>query len=246
MLRGKLVEISTWEQNITSKWSATRSLHWPVDLPEEFTALHDVPLDMHTPVQYLRWLVALIGDLHQPLHWLRTHSYGKSVTLLHKGEQYSLLSLWEEYIPHNLPPVQTKDQLRAQYQELIPSWRHKNPLDLFHIWAEEVAAIVCGEVYGKLEVNHADGTRRLETPVHLTQSMLEDWIRLADRLTALAGQRLAFLFADMIRHKKHKSGSADRSSTSDRIISHSLRGRRTEIEEPPASNTISDERNVGL
>ncbi|CAJ1337732.1 unnamed protein product [Effrenium voratum] len=45
---------------------------------------------------YLRWLATLVGDLHQPLHWLAEKQYGEEVKLQFRGQEYSLLKFWED------------------------------------------------------------------------------------------------------------------------------------------------------
>merc|ERR1719210_2851002 len=43
----------------------------PIGTPASLQALEKVPTSDQTPSNFLRWLVILVGDLHQPLHWLR-------------------------------------------------------------------------------------------------------------------------------------------------------------------------------
>merc|ERR1711879_199225 len=64
----------------------------PTNTPDRLTALSKVPKSELHPSTYLRWLATLIGDLHQPLHWLGDHRYGKDLTVVYNGRQQSLLS----------------------------------------------------------------------------------------------------------------------------------------------------------
>lgn len=186
----------------------------PINPPKKLPSLDKVlSMDIGAP-HYLRWLAILIGDLHQPLHWLREHQYGKKITVLYKKMPYTLLDFWENEIPkmmNPLPKAENKSfahwehKLREQYEERHHSWGHKLPTELFRHWAKENAEAVCGQVYQQMEVNHADGTRNIEEPFHLPEELLKRWIKLADDLMKLAGERVAFVFMDILEHKKHKA-----------------------------------------
>merc|ERR1719487_1055145 len=49
----------------------------PIGTPQSLEELKKVPSKFQDKSFYLRWLAILVGDLHQPLHWLHEHSYGK-------------------------------------------------------------------------------------------------------------------------------------------------------------------------
>jgi len=176
----------------------------PIDTPAKLPALSKFsPLEL-TPSLHLRWLAILVGDLHQPLHWLKQHDYGREIEVKYEGKSYSLLEFWEDYIPKHLPPLAEEKDLSRQYDDRKDAWKHKMPPELFRLWAKEAAEAVCGEVYALLEVNHADGTRKLENPFTLTNEIYSRWLKLAQDLIALGGQRLAFVLSDVIEHKRHK------------------------------------------
>jgi len=177
----------------------------PINTPQTLPSLEKVTSMELTPAHYLRWLSVLIGDLHQPLHWLREHTYGKGITLIYKDKKYKLLDFWEEEMPKHLAAVPSKKVLREGYEEREPAWGHKLPTELFRIWAKESAEVVCNQVYQVMEVNHADGTRKIDDPFHLTEEVFQRWLKLANDFTTLAGERLAFVLLDILEHKRHKA-----------------------------------------
>merc|ERR1719329_1123727 len=48
----------------------------PLRVPAKLPLLDSIPAKDHNPEHFLRWMVALMGNLHQPLHWLSEHDYG--------------------------------------------------------------------------------------------------------------------------------------------------------------------------
>lgn len=119
----------------------------PLDIPQTLQALEKVPtLELGTS-QYLRWLIILIGDLHQPLHWLKEHDYGKEQEIHYKGEKYNLLDFWESFVtarpPRTFPDLPSKETIEAEYAKEHHHWMHLRPTELFREWAKEVAASVC-------------------------------------------------------------------------------------------------------
>lgn len=177
----------------------------PINTPEKLPTLEKVTSMELTPAHYLRWLSVLIGDLHQPLHWLRQHDHGRKINLLYKSKPYNLLTFWEEEIAQHLPPVPSAKILQEQYEEREHSWSHKLPTELFRLWAKETAEVVCSQVYQIMEVNHADGTRKIDDPFHVSEEILQRWVKIANDFTTLAGERLAFVLLDILEHKRHKA-----------------------------------------
>lgn len=173
------------------------------ETPEKLAALDSITSLELEPHHYLRWLAILIGDLHQPLHWLREHDYGSAVKLVYQGEEYSLLKFWEDYIPKHLPSIPGKQQLETEYDMRSHLWHDKIPTELFHDWAEEVADVVCGQVYAVMEKRHEDGSIELEDRFNLPEEVFQRWVKLAHDFTTLSGERLAFVLLDIIEHRQH-------------------------------------------
>lgn len=208
----------------------------PIETPQSLKVLKAfVPASGLSSQNYLRWLVILLGDLHQPLHWLQEHQFGKDVMIEYQGEFWTLYAFWEEYLPRHFHPLQeglhpevssrsgaggVQDAVKStvaqvlsktykdEYGVLRKGWEHKAPTELFREWAKEEAAKVCEEVYQPMTVNHADGPR-VDSPFKLTEELFQKWLVLAEGLTALAGERLAFILNDIIEHKRHKEAHAE-------------------------------------
>jgi hypothetical protein len=181
----------------------------PINTPKSLPPLETVTSMELTPAHYLRWLVGLIGDLHQPLHWLAQHDYGRDITIVYKDRPYKMLEFWENELPLHLPEISDAKTLQEQYDEREHVWGHRLPTELFRIWAKESAEVVCSQVYQGMEVNHADGSRKIDDPYHLDEEVLQRWAKIANDFTTLAGERVAFVLLDVLEHKRHKAGHKD-------------------------------------
>ncbi|CAE7649261.1 nucS, partial [Symbiodinium pilosum] len=163
----------------------------PIDTPKKLGAFDKVNVDDLMDGQqrknqraafYLRWLATLVGDLHQPLHWLAEKDYGETVKLIYQGKEYSLLSFWEEHLPSKLPELPSMSMLDLEYKAQYHQWGHRLPPELFREWAGEMSDKVCNEIYGPMYVNHADGSRSIEEPFQLSEELLSKWVKLADQM----------------------------------------------------------------
>lgn len=186
----------------------------PLGTPAELKALDNLPPSERRPANYLRWLAILIGDMHQPLHWLRENSYGKDINVTFRRKQYNLLEIWEDVIPTSLPRIPSAQILEANYMQRQRAWWSKTPGELFRNWAREEAEIVCDQVYDPVAdgVGHDDEdyesiahAQREEGEVFtLDERLYQRWVALAEDFTTLAGQRLAFILLDILEHTKQK------------------------------------------
>jgi len=181
----------------------------PINTPKKLDAIRNIPASDQTPANYLRWLTGLIGDLHQPLHWLKEKDYGRELKLIYKDREYTLFQFWEEEIPKLLPnPPAGSDYSKTldhRYGSEASRWGHKLPTEHFREWAKQVAEATCTQVYSAMEVNHADGTRSIDNPFRADDALIQKWTNLANEFTAVGGIRLAFVLNEILEHKKHKA-----------------------------------------
>lgn len=190
-----------------------------IGTPKELGVLNKLPNSEKTPPYFLRWLVILLGDLHQPLHWLHEYDFGKEVKVSYKGETFDLQTFWEREIIKKLKPLPRDIGVKKKgpipptdtdkdYQVRVKEWEHKLPTELFQNWAEEAAQKVCSEVYAEMEVNHADGKREMQgrgdKPFEIPDELYGKWQNLAEGLIKEAGERIAFVLQDILEHRRHK------------------------------------------
>lgn len=159
-----------------------------------------------SPETELRFMIMLLGDLHQPLHWLQERRYGADVQIRYKGVEQSLLHFWENELPRAFHALHSQNKMRELYAERSRGWIHHRPDELFRIWAGEMSALACNEVYGPIQMHTPEGgdwqwpngTWDLPEDIYLR------WQERSADLMELAGHRLAFILQDMLQHKRHK------------------------------------------
>jgi len=184
----------------------------PVATPTELKALRKLPPHELKPSNFLRWMVVLIGDMPQPLHWLREYDYGRDIKVQLEGVNSSLLKTWEGLSRHGggaLGPggFAKSDTLKNMYWEKSRAWQDKAPPELFRDWAREIAERVCNDVYTPLhdELQKENNTRSLTEGVWPIDSVMKRYVTIGDEYTTLAGLRLAFVLSEILEHKKHKT-----------------------------------------
>lgn len=186
----------------------------PIDTPKTISVFAKVNVEdlqdgTHRSNQkaafYLRWLSTLLGDLHQPLHWLAEKKFGEEVKLVFRNQEFNLLQFWEEYLPKQLPELPKISTLDLEYRAQYHEWGNRLPPELFRQWGGEMSDKVCNEIYGPMYVNHADGSRSIESPFQLSEELFSKWLKLAELVIQEGGERLALVFLDIIEHRRHKA-----------------------------------------
>lgn len=171
--------------------------------------IYHYPQERMTPENWMRWVVMFIGDMHQPMHWATQYSFGKQIIVYWEGDEMSLYDFWETFIARNVSSVKGKwlnlpaeEEVKQDYTDRFPEWSKFNPVDLVRDWAQDVSQLLCGEVFGPLEENKADGSRTVKNRYKLQEEVVKNWIEMAKKLQKLAAERLAFLFNDILEHRK--------------------------------------------
>merc|ERR1712217_420118 len=142
----------------------------PANTPKELDVLKKVSGVELTPAHYLRWLISLIGDMHQPLHMLRQHNYGREIRVEYQGQVHTMLEFWEKFISNRLPPLPKQEVLEKQLHKGLERFFKKTPVEHFGIWAREAATSVCTQVYGKLGPNISSAE-----PFKVDEQLYQDW-----------------------------------------------------------------------
>jgi hypothetical protein len=182
-------------------WPSEPSVNW-MDVVRKYTKDSHFEEVFASKATELRWLVTLLGDMHQPLHWLREHEYGKDVKISFQGQEHTLLEVWEDLLPQRLTSVPSQSSLDSAYAEHAAKWSHVVPTELFRDWARESAEVAC-KIYQGLEVNHADGSRGIPQRVELSEAAFQGWLELAQTMIQRGSERVAFVLLDLIEHRKH-------------------------------------------
>jgi len=136
----------------------------------------------------LRWIVHLVGDLHQPLHaGDRGDRGGNDLPVLWEGFRTNLHSVWDGRIlgSAGLDEAAFWARLRERLTTADPTWSDGGPVD----WAAESHALSRDQAYrvpGDLDVSSAYATENLP---RAEQRLLQAGIRLGRVIEDALGPR---------------------------------------------------------
>jgi hypothetical protein len=210
----RLAYVGTWADDIRSDpaWAKAESWHWVTiqlgqtyaeskknpagDVLEAIARFERTLADPAAPrlerQQALKWLVHLVGDVHQPLHVGRGDDRGgNEVVVLWFGEPSNLHSVWDSGLigRSELSSIELAEKADAATPEEVKAWRASSPLE----WAAESSAL--------LDKVYVLGDRRLSF-----RYLYEHWPTVEKRI-AQAGVRLAGLLDRVLGADRGQAGA---------------------------------------
>jgi hypothetical protein len=210
----RLAYVGTWADDIRSDpaWTKAESWHWVTiqsgqtyaeskknpagDVIEATARFERVLADPAAPrterQQALKWLVHLVGDIHQPLHVGRGDDRGgNEVVVLWFNEPSNLHSVWDSglLVHSELSSTELAEKVDVASAEEVKAWQASSPLD----WAGESSALLDG-VYTL-------GDRKLSW-----HYAFDHWPTVEKRI-AQAGVRLAALLDRVLGPQRAQAGS---------------------------------------
>lgn len=163
-----------------------------------------------TDADCLKFLINLIGDLHQPLHFGGGDDLGRNLTVTFRGRKMSLFDMWDREITQatmrdspgfwwgGWTHVQ---RTRVEYEQDGERWK-KDGVANFDRWADETAKYLCENVY----TNPLTGRRLYEAEgsVRIEESLYELWKREMLSKMLVAGARTAIVLNAVLSHRESK------------------------------------------
>ncbi len=159
-----------------------------VDRIEHFRrVLADEEADPSDRLDALRWLVHLVGDLHQPLHVSRASDRGgNSIRVNHRGSETNLHAFWDTDLIElqNLSAGDYARELRDEITDAdVAAWQQGTPAD----WATESWRLA-----RELAYRDADGNE-IESGATLGRRYVTTRTPIVDAQLRRAGVRLAWV-----------------------------------------------------
>jgi hypothetical protein len=174
-----------------------------------------------TDADCLKYLITLMGDLHQPLHLgFEENDMGKNLTVEFRGQKMSLYHLWDK----ELAQAVMKDspgfwwggwthvqRTRSEYEMDNERWK-KDGVQMFTEWACESLKFACEDVYR----NPVSG-RQLSEEAHdnggvarVDDQLFEAWKREMLSKMLVAGARTAIVVNSILqqREAEHLQGGS--------------------------------------
>lgn len=169
-----------------------------------------------TDADCLKFLINLIGDMHQPMHFgSESTNSGKDITVLFRGKKMSLYDFWDK----ELAATVIKDspgfwwggwthvqRTRAEYEKDSERFK-KDGIAMFAEWADESARFACENVYrdpttGKDIMTEMDGVHIF----HINDHLFETWKREMLSKMLVAGARTAIVLNSILQHREGEGG----------------------------------------
>jgi nuclease S1 len=210
----RVTYVGTWADDIRSDpaWAKAESWHWVTiqpgqtyaeskknpagDVVEAVARFERILADPAAPrterQQALKWLVHLVGDIHQPLHVGRGDDRGgNEVVVLWFGEPSNLHSVWDSGLigRSELSSTELAEKCDTASADEVKAWQASSPLD----WA--------GESSAALDKVYTLGDRKLSF-----RYVFDQWPTVEKRV-AQAGVRLAGLLDRILGAGRSTAGT---------------------------------------
>eukprot|EP00421_Protoceratium_reticulatum_P063790 CAMPEP_0168425806 /NCGR_PEP_ID=MMETSP0228-20121227/35511_1 /TAXON_ID=133427 /ORGANISM="Protoceratium reticulatum, Strain CCCM 535 (=CCMP 1889)" /LENGTH=348 /DNA_ID=CAMNT_0008439805 /DNA_START=10 /DNA_END=1056 /DNA_ORIENTATION=- len=168
-----------------------------------------------TDADAVKFLINLIGDLHQPLHFgSDTDDLGRNFTVMFRGKKLSLYDMWDREIAQTVIKESPGfwwggwthvQRTRVEYEKDGRQWK-QDGVALLDRWADETARYMCENVYrnpitGRNIVDEVqNGVFRVE------ENLYELWKREMLSHMLVAGARTAIVLNAINREAENLQG----------------------------------------
>mmetsp|Transcript_64722 Transcript_64722/g.192875 ORF Transcript_64722/g.192875 Transcript_64722/m.192875 type:complete len:357 (+) Transcript_64722:3-1073(+) len=164
-----------------------------------------------TDADCVKFLINLIGDLHQPLHFgSEQDDLGRNITVLFRGRKTSLYDMWD----HEITQTVMRDspgfwwggwthvqRTRVEYEKDGQQWK-TDGVKMLERWADETSRYVCESVYrnpltGRSLLDDVkDGVLRVD------ENLFEVWKREMLVKILVAGARTAIVLNSILQQRE--------------------------------------------
>mmetsp|Transcript_49517 Transcript_49517/g.80299 ORF Transcript_49517/g.80299 Transcript_49517/m.80299 type:complete len:409 (+) Transcript_49517:98-1324(+) len=207
-----------------------------------------------TDADELKYLINLLGDMHQPLHFGTADTdMGRNITVQFRGKTESLYDFWDKTIAqtviHDSPGFwwggwTHVQRTRVEYEKDSEAFKKEHEVMLGR-WADETAKFLCTSVYRNPLTGKQITDEMVGGVFKISDELYETWKREMLSKMLVAGARTAIVLNSILHHREGKQLKAGSS------ITH-LEGEEEvdEIEEerargPPAKGRKADIPRVG-
>eukprot|EP00928_Gymnodinium_smaydae_P016853 TRINITY_DN1637_c0_g3_i2.p1 TRINITY_DN1637_c0_g3~~TRINITY_DN1637_c0_g3_i2.p1 ORF type:complete len:405 (-),score=108.20 TRINITY_DN1637_c0_g3_i2:83-1261(-) len=176
-----------------------------------------------TDADHVKYLINLIGDLHQPLHFvLDSKVDARNLTVTFRGKKTTMFDLWDSQLTQEVMRESPGFWLGGwtNVQRAMPDfvrdsrlWQQNGALE-FDRWANESADFLCHNVY-RSTFDESDALPAMQAGTfRLSESEYQVWKRAMLTKILEAGYRVAIVLNAVLQHREGKhemhAGSAVR------------------------------------
>ncbi|CAE7218653.1 ENDO2 [Symbiodinium pilosum] len=165
---------------------------------------------------FLKMLINLIGDLHQPMHvGYAQDDNGRSVKVKFRGSLMSLYEVWDKAISEAVRTEESNywlggwTHVRAVSSEWDfdkRKWKEDGAFKSFERWMDEAVQFSCKKAYvhpltGQRLAGPEAQNAQTQTPVEIDEAAYQEWRHLWLRQILIAGERTAIVLNDILDNK---------------------------------------------
>ncbi|CEM27184.1 unnamed protein product [Vitrella brassicaformis CCMP3155] len=161
-----------------------------------------------TDADCLKYLINLIGDLHQPLHvGFKASDMGRAINGTFKNKPHSLYEIWDTTLTQTMMAERPGfwyggwthvNSVKSQYENDKKEWAEKD-FELFERWASESLQVACNKVYKDPTQNV-----RLVPDFKTTPHMERQWGQEMQQRILTAGARLVIVLNSILEQQEAK------------------------------------------
>lgn len=175
----------------------------------------EIPIDWPagmklTDADNLKFLINLIGDLHQPLHLgFDEGDHGKNISVRFRGNTVSLYDFWDkemtQAVMKDMPGFWWSgwthiQRVGREYDVDKAEWE-KNHVATFDKWAAESAKFACNEVYTNPITQKRITDEITNGPLDIDQRLFEKWKASLLNKLLIAGARTAIVLNSILKDR---------------------------------------------
>ncbi|CAJ1357102.1 unnamed protein product [Effrenium voratum] len=161
---------------------------------------------------FLKMLINLVGDLHQPLHvGYAGDNSGRKVLVKFRGQTMSLYDVWDHAISEAVRTQESNywlggwTHVRAVSSEWDTDkklWKQDGPFKSFERWLNEAVQFSCQKAYTHpLTGQRLAGPNAAAQPAEIDEAAYQEWRHLWLRQILIAGERTAIVLNDILDSK---------------------------------------------
>jgi len=235
------VDVAAWAHKVNKKYPWTEELHFQKNPPQSCTGTDSANCPDNkcllkalkhfygrlvnqqlasidwggltlTDADAVKFLINLIGDLHQPLHVASLEdNMGRNLTVSFRGKRMSLYDLWD----HELTQAVMADspgfwwggwthvhRTRVEYEKDGALWKDKG-VAMFDKWADETADFLCNKVYKvPMTGQPLTASKGPDGAIPIGSELFEVWKREMLSKMLVAGARTAIVLNAVLKHRE--------------------------------------------
>lgn len=161
---------------------------------------------------FLKMLINLVGDLHQPLHvGYANDNSGRKILVKFRGETMSLYDVWDHAISEVVRTQESNFWLggwthvravSSEWEKDKAKWKEDGPFKSFDRWLSEAVDFTCSKAYvHPITGKKLAGPSAENGPVEIGEDAYQEWRQLWLRQILIAGERTAIVLNDILDNK---------------------------------------------